>query len=223
MVKSYKIIAIDGPSSSGKGTIAKLVAKKLGFSYLDSGSIYRALGLLAVRNKLIETDIKEVLGLLVQMNLSFHDNGVYIDNEDVTNLIRDEHVGMMASRLSKHNEVREALLDFQRSFATSDNLVTDGRDMGSVVFPSADLKVFLTASAEKRAERRYKQLHFFDRSVKIEAILHDIIVRDKQDSERAIAPLRFTHAYRLLDNTHLTIDECVGLIISWFKGTTLCL
>lgn len=224
MVEKFKVIAIDGPSSSGKGTIAKLLAKQLGFSYLDSGAIYRTLGLLTIRNRLIDTDIKQVLSLVVQMNLSFYNNGVYVDNEDITSLIRDENVGMMASRLSKHNQIRQALLEFQRSFATDDNLVTDGRDMGCVVFPNADLKIFLTASATKRAERRYKQLHLSDGSVKIEPILRDIILRDKQDSERVIAPLRFTHAYKLLDNTNLSVDDCVTLIISWFKdSSTLCL
>lgn len=213
----YRIIAIDGPSSSGKGTVAKMVAKKLGFKYLDSGAIYRALGLLTIKNKLIETDVDQILGLIVQMNLLFKDNKVYIDSEDVTALLRDENVGMMASRLGKNQEIRAHLLGYQREFAYNANLVTDGRDMGSVVFPSADLKVFLTASAQKRAERRTKELQLSGKSVKIEGILQDIILRDKQDSERKVAPLRFTDAYKLLDNTNLTIDECANQIISWYN------
>ncbi|MFN8770017.1 MAG: (d)CMP kinase [Neisseriaceae bacterium] len=216
MDNQYKVIAIDGPSSSGKGTVAKLVAQKLKFSYLDSGSIYRALGLMVIENHVSIEDDKAILQLRSQMQLSFRADGVYLDEENVNDKIRDEKVGMMASALGKKAKIREDLLNFQREFALKDNLVTDGRDMGSVVFPNANLKVFLTASVQKRAQRRYEQLQYLGKSAKIEAILHDIILRDRQDSERQIAPLKFDESYKFLDNTDLTLDECVNQIIKWY-------
>ncbi len=223
MLNIYKIIAIDGPSSSGKGTIAKLVAQKLGFDYLDSGAIYRALALLVIKNELtVEKNLMQIVSLITTMKLSFTQDGVFIDNENISAKIREEKTGMMASILGKNGLIRENLLNFQRSFALKNNLVTDGRDMGSVVFPQAILKIFLTASAEKRAQRRFNQLQLLGKSVKMESILRDIILRDEQDSNREVAPLTHDSRYKLLDNTSLTIEECVSKIVTWYNDTIRC-
>ncbi len=218
----YSVIAIDGPSASGKGTIAKRVANRLHFSYLDSGAIYRTVALYVLKNKLakdIPNNINEIASAInTYIDLSFIDDNVYLNNVDVTNQIRTEDVGMMASTIGKYPSIRTALLHLQRDFALKDNLVTDGRDMGSVVFPNADLKVFLTAAQEKRAERRYNQLVKTNDAVNFEDILQDIITRDTQDSNRDVAPLMYTKDYKLLDNTYLTIEESVEEIINWFHG-----
>ena len=217
-MNKYKIIAIDGPSSSGKGTIAKIVAQKLGFSYLDSGSIYRALALLVLRYGYTENDLEKILDLIKhELSLTFKNDGLYLNDENIEFAIRDEKVGMWASNLGKNAEIRNNLLSYQKKFAECDNLVTDGRDMGSVVFPQAILKIFLSASAQKRAERRFNQLQLLGKSVKIQSILQDIVTRDKQDSDRSVAPLVFNNTYKMLDNTELSIEECVDQIISWYQ------
>lgn len=212
------VITIDGPASSGKGTVAKLLAKKFGFHYLESGAIYRALGLWVYRNygnTLVGEN--QVIELVLTMKLEFTDLGVILGGENVTDALREEFVGMLASRYSSIPEVRARLLQFQRDFAKEPGLVTDGRDMGSVVFPAAKLKVFLTASAEKRAERRYKQLQLFNKSVTIEAILQDIIARDEQDSNRSTAPLSYDSSFKVLDNSDLTIEETIAVISEWYQ------
>ncbi len=210
------VITIDGPASSGKGTVAKILANQLGFAYLESGAIYRALGWWVNKYYPQEqvTD-QQVLCLITSMKLEFKDGLIWLNQENVTEQLRDEKIGMLASKYSAIAEVRARLLQFQRDFAKSPGLVTDGRDMGSVVFPDANLKVFLTASAEKRAERRYKQLQQFDKSATIGAILQDILTRDEQDSKRSAAPLSYDSSFRVLDNSELSIDETIGLIKSW--------
>lgn len=212
------VITIDGPASSGKGTVAKLLAKGLGFHYLESGAIYRALGLWVYRNY-GDTSVGEsqVVELVSTMRLEFTDLGVILGGENVTDALREEFVGMLASKYGSIPEVRARLLQFQRDFAKEPGLVTDGRDMGSVVFPTAKLKVFLTASAEKRAERRYKQLQLFNKSVTIEAILQDIIARDEQDSNRSTAPLSYDSSFKVLDNSDLTIEETIAVISKWYQ------
>lgn len=211
-----KIITIDGPASSGKGTVAKLIAAKLNLHYLESGAIYRVLALLAIRHHLDENHPNDVVRLVDKMNLSFIGKKVMLENEDVTNLIREERIGMLASSLAKIAEVRDRLLKLQHDFAREPGLVTDGRDMGSIVFPNATLKVFLTASAETRAKRRYIQLQTFDQSVKMESILNDIILRDRQDSKRKTAPLSYNKSFKVLDNSDISIDETVSQILDWF-------
>jgi cytidylate kinase len=212
-----KIITIDGPASSGKGTVAKIVAERLGFHYLESGAIYRALGLWVKLNypDLQVTDA-EVVNLINSLKLEFKQAKVWLGARDVTQELRAEEIGMLASRFSQIPEVRARLLQFQREFAQAPGLVTDGRDMGSVVFPAADLKVFLTASTEKRAERRYKQLQQLDNSVTIQAILQDIVARDQQDSQRSVAPLSYDSSFKLLDNSTLSIEESVSSILTWW-------
>lgn len=216
------IITIDGPASSGKGTVARIIAERLSFHYLESGAIYRALGLWVRKNQTGDTfDVAQLLELIDGMRLEFFDGKIWLNSEDVTMLLREEFVGMLASKYSAIGEVRARLLQFQRDFAVAPGLVTDGRDMGSVVFPNADLKVFLTASAEKRAERRYKQLQQFDKSVTIGAILQDIMLRDEQDSQRSVAPLSYDSSFKVLDNSELGIDETIDLILSWWSEVEL--
>ncbi len=215
------IITIDGPASSGKGTVAKIIANRLGFSYLESGAIYRALGLWVYKNKLSDNALNsEVLNLIDSLNLKFVGDQVLLNGSNVTLQLREEFIGMLASKYSAIPDVRAKLLQFQRNFAGNDNLVTDGRDMGSIVFPNARLKIFLTASAHKRAERRFKQLHQLDKSVTIESILNDIMARDLQDSTREVAPLSYDSSFYVLDNSELTIDETINFILSRYNSAT---
>lgn len=212
------VITIDGPASSGKGTVAKIIAQRLGFHYLESGAIYRALGLwIKLNSENADVTDQIAVELISSMNLSFNDGKIFLNNQDVTEKLRDESIGMLASRYSAIPEVRARLLQFQRDFATAPGLVTDGRDMGSIVFNNAILKVFLTASSDKRAERRYKQLQQLDKSVTMADILQDIIVRDKLDSTRSVAPLGYDASFKVLDNSELSIDETINLIVSWYK------
>jgi len=213
-----KIITIDGPASSGKGTVARIIAKELGYNYLDSGAIYRVLALVANRNNFDENDIEEIIKLIPDINLQFINNKVLINEEDVTQIIREEKIGMLASKLGKNAKIRNALLQLQHSFAKSPGLVTDGRDMGSIVFPKALLKVFLTATPEMRAKRRVKQLQLLGKYAKIEDILQGIIARDMQDSTRNVAPLAYDSSFKVLDNSSLSIEDTVIQILSWFKS-----
>lgn len=212
------IITIDGPASSGKGTVAKKVAGRLGFNYLDSGSIYRALGLMVINEQVEKSNTNAILKLIDHMDLSFVDDRVILNGQEETAALRTENVGMMASAIAKIPEVRTRLLDFQQSFDQAPGLVTDGRDMGSVVFPNADLKIFLTASAEKRALRRHSQLQKSSDSGTIGAILRDITARDKQDRERTASPLAYDSTYKVLDNSDLSVEETVQTVIDWFNG-----
>lgn len=213
------VITIDGPASSGKGTVAKIIAERLGFHYLESGAIYRALGLWIHKNypKTDVVDDKTAVSLVDTLKLKFEDGKIFLNDTDITLELREEFVGMLASRYSAIPEVRTRLLQFQRDFAAAPGLVTDGRDMGSVVFPQARLKVFLTASSEKRAERRYKQLQQLDKSVTMQSILQDIVTRDKQDTTRSVAPLGYDSSFKVLDNSELDIDGTIEQILNWFK------
>ncbi len=213
------IITIDGPASSGKGTVAKKVAGQLGFNYLDSGSIYRALGFMVINEQVEKSNISAILELISHMDLSFVNGRVILNGQDETATLRSENVGMMASTIAKIPEVRSRLLNFQQSFDQAPGLVTDGRDMGSVVFPNADLKIFLTASAEKRALRRHFQLQKSHDSGTIGAILRDITARDKQDRERSVAPLAYDGTYKVLDNSDLSVEETVQTVIDWYNSS----
>ena len=212
------VITIDGPASSGKGTVAKIIAARLGFHYLESGAIYRALGLWIYKNNPNGQVVADqtAVNLIETLDLKFCNDKILLNNQDVTGELREEFVGMLASQYSSIPEVRARLLQFQRDFAALPGLVTDGRDMGSVVFPAAQLKVFLTASAEKRAERRYKQLQQLDKSVTMQSILQDIIARDKQDTTRSVAPLGYDNSFKVLDNSELGIDATIEQILAWF-------
>ncbi len=211
-----KIIAIDGPSASGKGTVASRVAAALGFDYLDSGALYRLTALYAQQRNADWGDEAAVAALAEQLPAGFDGGRILLDGRDVTDAIRTEAIGMGASAVAQLPKVREALLQRQRAFLTEKGLVGDGRDMGSVIFPDAALKIFLTASARIRAERRAKQIGVPAEGVAFERILADIEARDEADSRRAVAPLKQQPDALLLDTTHLTIEESVKKVLDWY-------
>ena len=212
-----KIIAIDGPSASGKGTVASRVAAALGWDYLDSGALYRLTALYARQKQTEWTDEEGVARLAAELPVEFVGQTVLLDGADVSQEIRSEAVGMGASAVAQLPAVRAALLQRQRDFQTAKGLVADGRDMGSVVFPDAVLKVFLTASAEIRAQRRAKQLGLPCSGVAFDRILADIEARDAADSRRTVAPLRRFPDAELLDTSEMGIDEAVKKVIDWYE------
>lgn len=212
------VIAIDGPSASGKGTVASRVAKRLGFQYLDSGALYRLVALVALERGIPWDDEKTLARVAAGLDVRFDGDEVYLGARRVTDEIRTERVGEGASRVAALPSVRQALLSRQRAFRRPPGLVADGRDMGSVVFPDAKLKVFLTASLEARAQRRYKQLMEKGMSANIQTLLQDIQCRDARDAERSAAPLQKTRDAVLLDTTLLTIDEAVEAVLERYSG-----
>jgi cytidylate kinase len=211
------VIAIDGPSASGKGTVAQLVAQALGFHYLDSGALYRLLALAAVQHGVSFDDEEGLARLAEGRDIRFDGGQVWLDGEQAGEAIRTEECGNGASRIAAYPRVRAALLDLQRAFRKTPGLVADGRDMGSVVFPGAELKIFLTASAEVRADRRYKQLIEKGMHANIKQILHDIKQRDERDSARSVAPLQKCADASLLDTSSMTIVEAVDEVLALFK------
>ena len=215
-------IAIDGPAGAGKSTISKSAAKKLGFIYIDTGALYRTVGLAATRANVEPVEGKEVDELLSKINveLTFNDKGeqiVLLDKEDVSRLIRTPEASMTASKISAIPSVRAYLLDLQRNMAKKDNFIMDGRDIGTVVLPNADVKIFLTATPEARAERRYKELIEKGMDVKYEDILNDVKTRDYNDSHREIAPLKQADDAVLADTTEIGLQESIDLIIKIIK------
>lgn len=211
------VITIDGPSASGKGTVAARVAARLAFHYLDSGSLYRLVALYAGLNRIDLDDEVALAGAALTLPVEFCEGLVLLAGNDVSEAIRAEEIGLGASRVGALPAVRTALLQRQRDFRLAPGLVTDGRDMGSVVFPDATLKVFLTASGGERAHRRYKQLIDKGESANLPRIRQDIIDRDRRDAARTVAPLRQEADALLLDTTHLTIDQAVEQVLSWFQ------
>lgn len=212
------VIAIDGPSASGKGTVAQAVAGELGFHYLDSGALYRIVGLAVMRvggNLDIES---EVLSTLLHINIKFHADQVLLDGADVAEAIRAEPVSGAASKVGAHAKVRLALLQRQRDFRQPPGLVADGRDMGSVVFPDSVLKIYLTASAEARAERRYKQLIGKGFDANITNLLQEIRLRDQRDSERAAAPLQMGVDAVLVDTTQLSAMQSISRVMEIYRA-----
>jgi cytidylate kinase len=214
-VTAAPVIAIDGPSASGKGTVAQGVARALGFHYLDSGALYRLVALAAIRSGVDWADDAALAAIADRLDVTFTGARIRMGGEDVTDAIRAEYVSAGASRAAAVPGVRNALLERQRRFRAPPGLVADGRDMGSVVFPDALLKVFLTASAEARADRRHKQLMEKGISVNIEILLRDLRERDARDADRAVAPLKATPDARLLDTTGLTVEEAVDCVVRW--------
>ena len=212
------VIAIDGPTASGKGTVASLVADNLGFHYLDSGALYR---LVALASEIQGIDVKNgpELGLIAsKLLILFKNNQIFLDGKDVTEAIRTESIGLRASTLAVHPEVRAALVDLQHSFRQSPGLVADGRDMASVIFPDAVLKVFLTATASARAERRYKQLIAKGISAKLSDLLQDLQERDARDSSRGAAPLVIAEGAKVLETSDLSIDQAVKTVLDWYQS-----
>ena len=211
------IIAIDGPSASGKGTVAARVAAALGFTYLDSGAIYRLTALAARQKGVAWSDELAVADIAASLDVEFGANSVRLAGEDVSEAIRSEEISSGASQVAALPAVRTALLFRQRAFGRAPGLVADGRDIASVVFPGAVLKVFLTATPEVRAERRYKQLVAAGVVADLGRIVADLKARDARDSERAVAPLRQEEGALLLDTSALSIDEAVAQVLRWYE------
>lgn len=212
-----RVIAIDGPAASGKGTVAQGVARALGFHYLDSGALYRLVALLALRRKVSPDDGPRLAELARRLDVVFEGGAVRLGGEDVSEAIRQEEVSAAASRVAIHPEVREALLARQRTFRQPPGLVAEGRDMGTVVFKDARVKVFVTASAEERARRRHKQLIEKGISVNIESLLRDIRDRDARDGSRATAPLKPALDAVILDTTDMTIDSAIAFVLDRYR------
>lgn len=208
-----RIVTIDGPSGSGKGTISRLLAERLGFHMLDSGALYRVLGLAAERHGVSPEDTAALMALALNLNLDFQGEAILLDGEDVSGLIRTETAGNAASRVAAVPEVRSALLDWQRACAREPGLVADGRDMGTVVFPEAQVKIFLTASAEERAKRRYNQLKGKGIDVSLAGLVADIRERDERDRNRSVAPLKAATAALEVESTAMSIDEVLEQVM----------
>jgi cytidylate kinase len=208
------VIAIDGPTASGKGTVAGLIAQKLGWHYLDSGAIYRLLALAAFKHGVALEDESTLATLGEALDAAFAGESVLLEGDDVSLALRREETGNAASKIAALPAVRAALLARQKAFCVAPGLVADGRDMGSVVFPGAFLKIFLTATAEARAERRYKQLIGKGLPASIDDLLRDLRERDARDASRAVAPLKPCEDAVLLDTTTLSIEEAVQFVLN---------
>ncbi len=213
------VICVDGPTASGKGTLAALVAQRLGYHYLDSGALYRLTAFAAGRAGVALDDEAGVAAVARTLPLRFQGAQVFLGQEDVSDAIRSEAAGMAASRVSVHPAVRDALTELQRGFRQLPGLVADGRDMGTVIFPDAALKIFLTASAKHRAERRHKQLISKGIPATIDAIQQDLEARDARDMSRQSAPLKPADDARPLDNSELSIEESVVQVLNWWQGS----
>lgn len=209
-------IALDGPAGAGKSTIAKAVAKKLSFIYVDTGALYRAIGFYAIKNKISSEN--EIISSLkkIKVDLKFENNlqKVFLCDEDISEEIRTPEVSMMASKISAIHAVREFLFDLQQDLAKKNNVIMDGRDIGTVILPEANVKIFLTASSEKRAERRYKELIEKGLQVDYDDILKDIIKRDYDDSNRKIAPLKAAADAIFVDTSAYNLEESINLILT---------
>ncbi len=218
---SIPVITIDGPTASGKGTVAQRVAGKLGFHYLDSGALYRLTGLAATKRGMVlnhaDTVAEELANIARSLVIRFDGEQVFLDGLDVTEAIRSEVASQNASKVAAIPAVRTALTERQRAFSQPPGLVADGRDMGSVIFPQATLKIFLTASAEARAERRTKQLKQKGISAIIADVVKDLHSRDERDSNRPVAPLKKEQDAYLLDTTEISAEEAVDQVLKWFS------
>lgn len=218
------VVTIDGPSGSGKGSICQLLARELGWHLLDSGALYRIVGLAAARNAVPFDDDKALAQLAANLNVEFHpgDEGepssVCLDGEDISDQVRAETTAALASKVAVHPSVRDALTGLQRGFATAPGLVADGRDMGTVIFTDAPVKIYLTASAEERAQRRYKQLISRGESVNLAALLGDIKKRDERDMNRAVAPLKPAADAIIIDSTATAISEVFAEVLLAVKA-----
>jgi cytidylate kinase len=214
------VIAIDGPSASGKGTVAQALARALGFHYLDSGALYRLVALAAINRGTDLGDEAALTSLAAGLDARFAGGEILLEGQRATEAIRTEACGVASSRVAAVPGVRVALLDRQRAFREPPGLVADGRDMGSVVFPDAGLKVFLTASPETRAERRYKQLKDKGIAANIATLLLDLAERDARDAARAVAPLKPAADARILDTTGLAPDEVADTVLAWYRESS---
>lgn len=226
MSERVPVIAIDGPGGSGKGTVSLRLAETLGWNLLDSGALYRLVAVAAFRQQLAFSDDESRLGevaanLQVEFSIENHEVTVALEGEDVSQLLRTEEVSALASRLAALPAVRAALVDRQRAFRQLPGLVADGRDMATVIFPDADLKIYLTASVEERAQRRYKQLKEKGESVNLSRLFREIEERDYRDQTRLLAPLKPASDSNLIDSSELSVDEVLDEILSLWKKRTL--
>ena len=217
MIINIPVIAIDGPSASGKGTVAQLVAAQLGFHYLDSGALYRIVALATQQQQIAWNDATAITACVKTLAIKFNNDQVLLNNEDISDQIRTEAIGKGASQVAVHAPLRAALLDLQHSFRKIPGLVADGRDMGTVVFADAQLKIFLTASIETRAQRRYQQLLGKNQPANFEEILQDLTERDARDKGRTSAPLVMADDAVLLETDNLTISAAVDVILQQYR------
>lgn len=212
-----KVITIDGPSGSGKGTISRLIASKLAFNYLDSGALYRALSVSSARHGINLSNVKGLVDLVEHMDVRFEMEGdnfnIFLDEINVTDEMRTEDTGVKASKIAFYPEVRESLLKRQRKFAFGVGLVADGRDMGTVVFPEADLKIYLTASIEERAQRRYKELIDKGEDVSLRALAKQVRDRDARDMNREVSPLVAADDAMIIDSSEMTVISVFNSIV----------
>ena len=215
------VITVDGPSGSGKGTLALALAQRLGWHFLDSGALYRIIGVICARREIDLDDDGLVSMIAAKLNIQFVGGSVVVDHIDVTDEIRTEDAGADASKVAAQPAVRAAVLDLQRNFRQVPGLVADGRDMGTVVFPDAPLKIFLEASAEERAQRRYKQLKNKGLSVSLRGLLEQIQERDARDRGRAVAPLQAAEDAIVIDSTQLSIDAVLDQVLDLVKEREL--
>lgn len=201
------IITIDGPAGAGKGTISKLVSQNMGFHYLDSGAIYRVIAFEANQKGLATDQISQITELIDEINIQFIGDKIFLTDKDVSELIRSEDIGKFASEIAKNEEIRKNILEFQKSFFKPPGLVADGRDMGTVIFPKAKVKIFLTASIQERANRRYKQLILKEKDVNLTDLFQRIKLRDESDKNRKISPLKAANDAYLVKTDNLSIKE----------------
>jgi cytidylate kinase len=215
---SVPVIAIDGPSASGKGTVAKRVAQALGFHYLESGALYRLVALASLNAGVAPDDAPGLARLAETLAVRFAGDDVFLDGANVSLAMYDERCGERASQVAQHPAVRSALLVRQRAFRRPPGLVADGRDMGTIVFPDAALKVFLTASSEERARRRYNQLKQKGIHANLRALSRDLAARDARDSARAVAPLTRAADAKALECSSLPVDAVVETVLAWWRA-----
>ncbi|MDO9026143.1 (d)CMP kinase [Zwartia sp.] len=221
MTHAIPVITIDGPTASGKGTVAQRVATALGWRVLDSGALYRLTALAVLQKGIDPSDANTVAQVARDLQVQFHPDGVLLDGQEVSSLIRQEQVGNLASRLAPNPELRDALLGRQRAFRQEPGLVADGRDMGTIVFQDANLKIFLVADVQARAQRRCKQLIEKGISANLEDLLADMRERDARDIDRAVAPLLPAQDAHVVDSSHLTIEQTVQSILDlWSRVLT---
>lgn len=213
------VITIDGPTASGKGTVAHKVADKLGFHYLDSGALYRLTALSALKREVSFTDEHALAKLAANLPCSFSGGEVFLAHDNVSLAIRAEEVGNLASKIAALPTVRQALYGLQLGFRRAPGLVADGRDMGTVIFPHARLKVFLTASVEARSQRRYKQLIEKGISANMADLRDDLAARDARDTQRSIAPLKPAEGAHTLDTSEMGIEEAVAQVLRWYAAS----
>lgn len=201
------VITIDGPAGAGKGTISKLVSQNMGFNYLDSGAIYRIISLDGKRKLMAPNQISKIIEEIGDLDIRFSDEKIFLNEEDITDLIRTEEIGEFASEIAKNEQLRKKILELQKSFFKPPGLVADGRDMGTVVFPDAKIKIFLTASIKERANRRYKQLILKENNVNLDDLFESIKIRDENDKNRKISPLIAAIDAHLIKTDNLSIAQ----------------